>query len=79
MILAVLNQYYDRLADTPDPDTGKLIVPEFGFSNEKINYILVISKEGDIVDVVFQLEINEWNGNRELQMNVLDLKFNINK
>ncbi len=31
---------------------------------------------GDIVDVVFQLEINEWNGNRELQMNVLDLKLN---
>ncbi len=29
---------------------------------------------GDIVDVVFQLEINEWNGNRELQMNVLDVK-----
>ena len=29
---------------------------------------------GDIVDVVFQLEINEWNGNRELQMNVLDIK-----
>ena len=34
---------------------------------------------GDIVDVVFQLEINEWNGNRELQMNVLDLKFSVNK
>ncbi len=29
---------------------------------------------GDIVDVVFQLEVNQWNGNRELQMNVLDLK-----
>jgi len=29
---------------------------------------------GDVVDVVFQLEVNEWNGNRELQMNVLDLK-----
>ncbi len=29
---------------------------------------------GDIVDIVFQLEVNEWNGNRELQMNVLDLK-----
>ena len=29
---------------------------------------------GDIVDVVFQLEINEWNGSSELQMNVLDLK-----
>jgi len=34
---------------------------------------------GDFVDVVFQLEINEWNGNRELQMNVLDLKLSINK
>jgi len=52
MILTALNQYYDRLADQPDPDTGKLQVPEFGFSNEKINYILVISKDGDIVDVV---------------------------
>jgi single-stranded-DNA-specific exonuclease len=29
---------------------------------------------GDIVDVVFQPEVNEWNGNRELQMNVLDLR-----
>lgn len=29
---------------------------------------------GDLVDVVFQLEINEWNGSRELQMNILDLK-----
>ena len=52
MILTALNQYYDRLADSPDPDTGKLKVPEFGFSNEKISYILVISKDGDIVDVV---------------------------
>ncbi|MDD3190185.1 MAG: single-stranded-DNA-specific exonuclease RecJ [Candidatus Pacebacteria bacterium] len=29
---------------------------------------------GDKVDVVFQLEVNEWNGNRELQMNVVDVK-----
>ena len=29
---------------------------------------------GDIIDVVFQLEVNEWNGSRELQMNVLDLR-----
>lgn len=52
MILTALNQYYDRLADSPDLDTGKLKVPEFGFSDEKISYILVISKEGDLVDVV---------------------------
>lgn len=29
---------------------------------------------GDKVDVVFQPEINEWNGNRELQLNVIDIK-----
>ncbi|MFA7169275.1 MAG: single-stranded-DNA-specific exonuclease RecJ [Candidatus Paceibacterota bacterium] len=29
---------------------------------------------GDKVDVIFQPEINEWNGNRELQMNVVDVK-----
>ena len=29
---------------------------------------------GDKVDVVFQLEVNEWNGNRELQLNVVDMK-----
>ncbi|MFA6097074.1 MAG: single-stranded-DNA-specific exonuclease RecJ [Candidatus Paceibacterota bacterium] len=29
---------------------------------------------GDIVDVAFQLEINQWNGNRELQMNIIDIK-----
>lgn len=29
---------------------------------------------GDKVDVVFQPEINEWNGNRELQLNVVDIK-----
>lgn len=29
---------------------------------------------GDIVDVAFQLEVNQWNGNRELQMNIIDIK-----
>ena len=29
---------------------------------------------GDIVDVAFQLEVNQWNGNRELQMNIVDIK-----
>jgi len=31
-------------------------------------------KIGDLVDIVFSLEVNEWNGNRELQLNVTDLK-----
>lgn len=52
MIFTTLSQYYDRLADQPDPDTGKLKVPEFGFSYEKIGYVLVISAEGQLVDVI---------------------------
>jgi single-stranded-DNA-specific exonuclease len=27
----------------------------------------------DIVDLVFRLEVNEWNGNRELQLNIVDI------
>ncbi|MAF24060.1 single-stranded-DNA-specific exonuclease RecJ [bacterium] len=30
--------------------------------------------EGSKIDVVFQLETNEWNGNRELQLRMVDLK-----
>lgn len=56
MILTVLSQYYDRLGSTPDPFTGKLKVPVFGFSDEKIGYILVISKEGNIIDVIPNVE-----------------------
>lgn len=52
MILAELNRYYDRLIAEPDPDTGKAKVPDYGFSEEKIGYVLVISKEGKLVDAV---------------------------
>jgi len=31
-------------------------------------------KTGDLVDLVFSLEINEWNGNKELQLNVADVR-----
>lgn len=33
-------------------------------------------KIGDKVDVVFEIGINEWNGNRELQLTIVDLKKN---
>ncbi len=33
-----------------------------------------ILKPGDKVDIVFSIGINEWQGNRELQMKILDLK-----
>lgn len=31
-------------------------------------------KPGDKIDVVFEIGINEWNGNRELQLTIIDLK-----
>ncbi|MEP2650661.1 MAG: type I-C CRISPR-associated protein Cas8c/Csd1, partial [Paraglaciecola sp.] len=47
MILSALNKYYDRLSNDSQ---GK--VPSYGFSEEKISYILVLSKNGELVDVV---------------------------
>ncbi|MBI4449464.1 single-stranded-DNA-specific exonuclease RecJ [Candidatus Uhrbacteria bacterium] len=29
---------------------------------------------GDVVDVVYEVDVNEWNGNREIQMKVVDLR-----
>ncbi len=31
-------------------------------------------KAGDKIDIVFELGVNEWNGNRELQLKIVDLK-----
>lgn len=31
-------------------------------------------KEGDRIDIVFEIGLNEWNGNRELQLSIVDLK-----
>lgn len=31
-------------------------------------------KPGDLMDAVFEVSINQWNGNRELQLKIIDLK-----
>ncbi len=31
-------------------------------------------QENDIIDIVFEIGVNEWNGNRELQLTIVDLK-----
>ena len=51
MILSSLAQYYQRLADTPDAITGLARVPSYGFSEERISYILVLNRSGLLVDV----------------------------
>jgi len=47
--------------------THKLIGFSFGEWCAKL-------KIGDKIDIVFELDINEWNGNRELQLKIVDLR-----
>lgn len=47
MILAALNDYYQRLLD--DPESG-IAVP--GYSQEKISYAIVLATDGGVVDVI---------------------------
>lgn len=51
MILASLARYYRRLAAKTD-DMGNPKVPPYGFSEEKIGWILVLDKEGRLKDVI---------------------------
>jgi CRISPR-associated protein Csd1 len=46
MIIQALNEYYGRLKR----EKG-FAIPSFGFSNEKIHFVLVIQKSGKLVDV----------------------------
>jgi len=41
--------------------------------NGKENWCTLLSP-GDMIDMVFEISINEWNGNRELQLTLIDLK-----
>ncbi len=52
MILSALDRYYNHLAATPDPHTGEARVPPFGFSEERIGYVLVLSSHGKLMDVM---------------------------
>ncbi len=47
-----------------------LLVDAIGFN---FGNIIDELHRNDIVDLVFRLEVNEWNGNRELQLNIVDI------
>jgi single-stranded-DNA-specific exonuclease len=57
-----------RLALTENGFTRKAV--SFGTAAEWKNQI----KPGDQIDVVVEFGVNEWNGNRELQLKVMDFK-----
>ncbi|MDO4640085.1 MAG: type I-C CRISPR-associated protein Cas8c/Csd1 [Neisseria sp.] len=52
MILQSLVHYYRRLAMQTDNTTGQAKVPPYGFSEEKIGWILVLSADGDLLEIV---------------------------
>lgn len=59
MILSSLHSLYHRLLESPDPVSGLPRVPPYGFTDEKVSYCLVLSKAGELVDVVDLRETKE--------------------
>lgn len=59
MILQALKQYYDRLTCEKDP-----VVPLYGFSEEKIDFDLVLNSEGDVVSIN---ELGVTQGNKRIR------------
>ncbi len=51
MILLRLNELYERLLESLNPETGAARVPPFGFTDENISYCLTLSTEGKLVDI----------------------------
>ena len=47
MILSALTDFYTRMNEKPDSG-----IPPFGFSYEKISYALLLSTEGELLDVI---------------------------
>lgn len=46
MIIQALNEYYERLEKDPNSK-----IPSFGFSSEKIHFVLVLNKKGELIDI----------------------------
>jgi single-stranded-DNA-specific exonuclease len=42
-------------------------------NNNGVNWCSIL-KKGDVIDMVFEISLNEWNGNRELQITIVDLQ-----
>ena len=67
MILASLARYYRRLAAQSDV-AGNPKVPPYGFSEEKIGWVLVLDRDGNLVDVVPNL-----NGDKKPQPKLMSV------
>ena len=63
MILQSLDRYYDRLHAEKD-SSGKPKVPAYGFSEEKIGWIIILSREGNWIDLKPHLTLSVKNISR---------------
>ena len=64
-----------KLKVTSEAQIGTpLMINAIGFN---FAYIIDELHRNDIIDLVFRLEVNEWNGNRELQLNIVDIASSI--
>ncbi|KKT35825.1 MAG: Single-stranded-DNA-specific exonuclease RecJ [Parcubacteria group bacterium GW2011_GWA2_44_12] len=46
----------------------------FGFGHIASDETKFPIRAGSFIDIAFEFEVNEWNGNRELQLNIVDIK-----
>lgn len=52
MILSALTRYYHRLAGQTERLTGGAKVPSYGFSEEKIGWVLELDSDGNLLNVI---------------------------
>ncbi|PIR77634.1 MAG: hypothetical protein COU30_01375, partial [Candidatus Magasanikbacteria bacterium CG10_big_fil_rev_8_21_14_0_10_38_6] len=68
------NNHIQLFVQHKTPRMRKLVGWNFCHTGKgKINWCNSLTI-GDTIDVVFELGVNEWNGNRELQMTLIDLQ-----
>ncbi|MEY3470908.1 MAG: hypothetical protein RLZZ223_258 [Candidatus Parcubacteria bacterium] len=66
-----MNKNHIKLRLSSESQMGTpLVINAIGFN---FGYLLDQLHRNDIIDLVFRLEINEWGGNRELQLNMIDI------
>ena len=61
------NKHLRLMVNDMTPEIRKTIGFRLGSWFSKI-------KKGDKVDLVFEIDLNEWNGSRELQLKIVDLR-----
>lgn len=57
---------------TADGAIKKCVGWRLGYGNDP-NFVAQL-KKGDTIDIVYEIDINEWNGNREIQLVVQDIE-----